>query len=562
MIFKESSSMRQAFRSGLLGALALAAAAACGPARTTAAWAATHTMKHDVGAAVAGAALQPGEPVHVAVTLQMRHQPEMDALTAALLSGRATRHISSAEFLEHFAPTEAQAEAVVAHLRSAGFTNIEVAGNRMLVSADGDAATVEAAFDTPLRHFTVDGRERYANTADARVPAHLAGIVNAVLGLQNVHAARTMLRRPDPSSAQADPLTKVGHDPTEFPAIYDATALPSATAGTIGIISEGDITQTIADLDTFAANSGFPAPTIHKIVVGAAGTDTSGVVEWNMDSQVSLSAAGGHVKAVNFYVATTLDAAPLTAAYNRAVTDNVAKAVNVSLGECETAAKNSGEEASDDAIFQIAMAQGQVFSVSSGDSGSFTCGSKKGGQSYPSVSPYVISLGGTSLSTTNQTTWAGETVWACSGALGCEILGGAGGGASATEAAPQWQLDAGVLGASTKRGIPDVSFVADPATGAMVLVGTKSEQVGGTSLAAPLFTGFWLRVQGDNGNALVFPANALYQYGPANSKKMFHDVKSGSNGGYTAAAGWDYASGFGSLDVGKFDNFVKHHSGF
>jgi pseudomonalisin/xanthomonalisin len=43
---------------------------------------------------------------------------------------------------------------------------------------------------------------------------------------------------------------------------------------------------------------------------------------------------------------------------------------------------------------------------------------------------------------------------------------------------------------------------------------------------------------------------------------MFHDVKSGSNGGYTAAAGWDYASGFGSLDVGKFDNFVKHHSGF
>ncbi len=560
--------MRQT--SFILGALALAAATAVQAAPSTP-WAATRTMRHDVGAATAGAALQAGETVHIAVTLKLRHQAELDALTTALMSGQTSRHITRAEFMAQHAPTDAQVQAVVAHLQAAGFRDISVAANHLVISANGSAATVQSAFNTELRHFVVDGRDAYANVSDAQVPAHLGGIVNAVHGLQNVTRHHTMLARPAngptvaaAAAAQAAAATgkAVGHNPTEFPAIYNASAMPAATSTSIAIISEGDISQTLADLDTFAAGAGFPAPNVTKVVVGAPGTDTSGVVEWNMDSQSSLSAAGGQVANMTFYVATTLDDAPLTEAYNQAVVDNTARAINVSLGECETGAKNSGIEASNDAIFQVAVAQGQVFSVSSGDSGSFECGSKKGGQSYPAVSPYVIAVGGTKLLTTNQTTWSSESVWACTTALTCQLLGGAGGGASITENAPAWQLSSGVLGNGTKRGMPDISFDADPSSGAMVLVGSKTEQVGGTSLAAPLFTGFWARVQHANGNALVFPASALYQFGPANGPKMFHDVTKGSNGGYTAGAGWDYASGFGSLNVGKFAAFVKTHPGF
>jgi pseudomonalisin/xanthomonalisin len=559
--------MRTVFRLQTLGVLALAAAAACGTAQAAAGWAATKTLKHDVGTATQGLPMQAGETVHVAIALKLRDQAGLDALTTALMSGRSSRHITSAEFMARHAPTDAQVAAVVAHLGKAGFVNIKVAGNHMLVSADGTAATVKAGFNTELRHFNVDGRDAYANVADAQVPTHLAGIVSAVHGLQDVHAAHTMhqvMTEAQAPQATAASGTAVGHNPMDFPSIYDANGLPPATNSTIAIISEGDISQTLSDLTAFATNNSLDQPVVQEVVVGAPGTDTSGVIEWNMDSQSSLAAAGGKVKKMIFYVSTTLQDAPLTEAYNQAVTDNVAQAINVSLGECETAAANSGIEATDDAIFQVAVAQGQVFSVSSGDSGSFECGKKTGGQSYPAVSPYVMAIGGTLVKTTNTTTWAAETVWACSSSLACQLAGGTGGGVSTTENAPAWQVSSGVLGTSTKRGVPDIAFDGSPNSGALVLNNGKTTQVGGTSLSAPLFAGFWARIQSKNNNTLVYPASAIYSYGhvAANAKNMFHDITKGSNGGYTAAAGWDNTTGFGTLDVGKFSAFIDTHTGF
>jgi pseudomonalisin/xanthomonalisin len=268
-----------------------------------------------------------------------------------------------------------------------------------------------------------------------------------------------------------------------------------------------------------------------------------------------------------FYTGTSFDNAAVTEAFNQAVADNVAQVVNVSLGECETAAFDSGMEAADDAIFQAAVAQGQVFSVSSGDSGSFECSNKKtSGQSYPAVSPYVMAIGGTRVLTKQATVWAGETVWSCATALGCNrnVAGGAGGGVSVTEAAPPWQLASGVLGASTARGVPDISFDADPVSGALIIVDTQVFRVGGTSLAAPIFSGFWARLQSKHGNALAFPAAPIYQYGhvAADAALMFHDITVGKNGVYRAGAGWDWASGFGSLDIAKFDEFIDTHTGF
>jgi pseudomonalisin/xanthomonalisin len=463
------------------------------------------------------------------------------------MTGQSDRHITSAEFLAHHAPTAAQTQAVVDHLQRAGFINVHVAPNRMLVSADGTAATVKAAFNTELRQVTVDGREAFANASPAQVPAHLAGIVNAVHGLQSVHQAHPMHVVAD---AKADTGSAIGHNPLEFPKIYDADKLAPATQGTIGIISDGDISSSIADLAAFVAANGLQTPVVNQIVVGAAGTDTSGALEWNLDSQTSLSAAGAQIKSMTFYIATSLNDAPLTEAYNQAVSDNTTQAVNVSLGECETGAKSSGVMASDDAIFQIAMAQGQVFSVSSGDRGSYECGSKTGGQSYPATSPFVMALGGTTLYTDSTDAWASETVWGCSSGLTCELLGGAGGGASVDEPAPAWQIKAGVLGGSKFRGVPDISFDANPSSGALILQGGKTVQVGGTSLAAPLFTGFWVRMQSIHGGTLGFPATQFYKFGKSKTS-VYHDVTSGSNGGYKAASGWDYASGFGSLDVGN-----------
>jgi len=556
-----------------LGAVALAAALACSATRAADGWTPTRTLKV-AEAAASTTPVAPGQAVHVAVTLRLRDQAALDALTRRLVSGDPeARPLARDEFLARFAPTAAEAQAVAAHLRRAGFTNLRIAPNRLVVSADGTAATVRAAFDTELRHVDANGRAAFANAGDARVPAALAGLVTAVQGLQTVSMPRTLHRLAEmgPAEAFAVAGTKAGtampHYPTDFAAIYDAAKLPPATGATLGIIASGDIGQTLTDLDTYVQHARFTAPDVEQVTVGEPGFDTSGVVEWNLDSQTALSTAGGKLAKLVFYVGTSLDNASLTEAYDQAVSDGVAQVVNVSLGQCETAARDLGVEAADDPIFQAAVAQGQVFSVSSGDSGAFECSNRKNsGQSYPAVSPWVMAIGGTQVQTSGATSWASETVWSCATALSCnrDAAGGAGGGVSVTEAAPPWQLDAGVLGASTGRGVPDLSFDADPLSGALIVVGTQFGRVGGTSLAAPIFSGFWARLQSKHGNALGFPAAPLYRYGhvAADAAAMFHDVTAGKNGVYAAGPGWDWASGFGSLDVAKFDAFLSSHPGF
>lgn len=500
------------------------------------------------------AALQAGAQVQVVVALKLRNKADLDNVGAQVMAGRA-RPLAPEAFKQTYAPTDAQVKAVTDYLSKQGFVHISVSDNKLFVTADGTAGAVKGAFNTELHTYNVDGRTAFGNASDVSVPAALGDIVLAVHGLQDIHMAHTMAK------PLAHTLAATGHNPTDFPLIYNAASLPSATNAIIGIITQGSMTGTITDLKSFASKAGYPVPNVTTVTVGSASSDTSGIDEWNMDTQDSLAAAGGTIKQMILYTATTLSDANLTSTYNRAVTDNVAKVINVSLGECETDAKNSGIMASNDQIFQTAAAQGQTFSVSSGDSGAYECGGSTTSQSYPSVSPYVISVGGTLLNTSG-TTWTSETVWACTSSSTCQqsASGGAGGGPSLTESAPSWQTAAGVLGSSTKRGTPDIAFDASPNSGALVLVNGTTEQIGGTSLAAPLFTGFWARVQSANGNALGFPASAIYQKAAANPS-MFHDVTSGSNGGYSARTGWDYASGYGSLNVANFASVIGSGGG-
>ena len=535
----------------LLSALMASVFAISAHAATTEAWVATTTKAHDPRAAVHVAPLRAGEQVDVVVSLKLRNKADLDALTARLMAGvPGVRPLSAAEFMARHAPTADQAQAVVAYLRALGFTNIDVAPNNLLVSATGTAGAIRTAFKADLHEYNVDGRRAHANVTDAMVPEHLAGVVNGVVGLQNVHLAHTNLQRAAATHA-VSPQASGGISLPNVGAIYDAASLPPAVDGTVGIITSGKVTQTLLDLKSFASSAGYPVPNVTTTVVGTAGTSTSGTDEWNMDSQSSLAAAGGQLFHMILYNVTDLSDASLTQGYNKAVTDNLSRAINVSLGGCES--DEGSVETSQDQIFQSAVAQGQMFSVSSGDSGAYECGaSGSKAQSYPAVSPYVMAVGGTTLSTTGGNVWAGETAWSCTSASNCQqsSSGGAGGGPSLTEKAPAWQIAAGVLGTSTMRGVPDISFDASPDSGALVLVNGAQEQIGGTSLAAPLWAGFWARIQSAHGNTLAFPAQTMYQGGAANPS-WFHDVTSG-NQGYPAGPGWDYASGWGSVDVANF----------
>jgi subtilase family serine protease len=174
---------------------------------------------------------------------------------------------------------------------------------------------------------------------------------------------------------------------------------------------------------------------------------------------------------------------------------------------------------------------GVSFVASSGDNGA--------GVEWPAASPYVTSVGGTtlSLSADGQGTYVSETGWS-----------GSGGGVSSYEAEPGFQS---TWQSSGMRAVPDVSYNADPNTGVYVYdtVSYNGQtgwfQVGGTSAGAPQWAALMALA-----NASAFPVSpsnpCLYSAAGNLYSTYFHDITSGSNGSFSAVPNYDLVTGIGS----------------
>jgi hypothetical protein len=190
-------------------------------------------------------------------------------------------------------------------------------------------------------------------------------------------------------------------------------------------------------------------------------------------------------------------------------------------------------EASADSVFTTPSGHGGVtFLASTGDSGSPS--------GYPALSPNVVAVGGTTLSIDTSGNYLGESAWADSG-----------GGISAFELQPSYQVGNVNGTSSTNRTVPDVAMDADPATGVFVLDSYSGGwfQVGGTSLSSPMFAG--LVAIADQGRALQGESSLdgatqtlpmLYSL----PESDFHDITTGGNGTYNATPGYDLVTGRGT----------------
>ncbi|KWF25507.1 protease pro-enzyme activation domain-containing protein [Burkholderia ubonensis] len=548
---------------------------AAGAAHGATDWVDTHTKAFLTGpqlmarSAAPSLELAAGETTNVVVSLKLRNAAQLKQLARDVNrpgSAQYGKFLTHDQFLANYAPTDAQVKSVVDHLRKSGFVDIEVAPNRLLVSARGTAGTVKTAFNTSLVHFQFAGRSGFANASTAQVPRALGDVVGSVLGLQNVARAHPLLRIGNvakPTALAAG--TATGHYPKEFPALYGATGVPTAAGVTVGIMTIGGVAQTLQDLKTFTSSNGYGAVSTQSVKTNGSGgnytDDQDGQGEWDLDSQSIVGAAGGQVGKLVFYMA-DLNASGntgLTQAFNRAVSDNVAKVINVSLGWCETDANADGTLDAEEQIFTTAAAQGQTFSVSSGDEGVYECNNRgyPDGSNYtvswPASSPHVLAIGGTTLYTTSSGAFSNETVWN-EGLDGNGKLWATGGGVSTILPAPSWQ-------SGSNRQLPDVSFDAAQSTGAYIYNYGQLQQIGGTSLSAPLFSGFWARILAANGTSLGFPAGNLYNAIPSHPSLVRYDVTSGNNGyqgyGYNAGTGWDYTTGFGSLNIANLNQLIK-----
>jgi pseudomonalisin len=131
------------------------------------------------------------------------------------------------------------------------------------------------------------------------------------------------------------------------------------------------------------------------------------------------------------------------------------------------------------------------------------------------------------------------------------------------ESLPSWQSSLAVSPAPTGRAVPDISFDAAQGSGALVYDGGQIQQIGGTSLASPIFVGLWARLESAHSNSLGFPASSIYG-AMKSTPSLVHDVTSGNNGyqgyGYKAAKGWDYPTGWGSFVMSNLAAYLNSHS--
>jgi len=172
------------------------------------------------------------------------------------------------------------------------------------------------------------------------------------------------------------------------------------------------------------------------------------------------------------------------------------------------------------------------------------------GPSYPAVSPNVVAVGGTSISRTGAGGYLREDAWSDGG-----------GGWSVYEKIPSYQsaIPAVATIAGTQRTTPDVSAVANPYTGVWVYDSMPSDFffyssswwiVGGTSVAAPLWTGVVNKAGSFAASSNAELTTIYNNLATASTYAAnYHDVTYGDcyyYMGQRAAVGYDVCTGLGS----------------
>jgi subtilase family serine protease len=304
-----------------------------------------------------------------------------------------------------------------------------------------------------------------------------------------------------------------GLSPTQIRSAYNWSSIGDGAGKTIAIVDAYNDPTVQSDLQAFSSQYAIPCNGCLTVVNQSGGTslprtNTGWALEISLDVQWAHAIApAAHILLVE---ASSNSNANLYAAEDYAKTH--AAYVSNSWGGSES----SGEKSSDAHFKQ----SGVSFFVSAGDAGLPA--------EYPSSSPNVISVGGTTLTFDSKGTLTSETGWSSGG-----------GGCSAYETANPAQPYAGSL-CGGRRATPDVSLDADPASGVSVYDTTRYQgqsgwfKVGGTSASSPM----WAARSAVLGSVV----DASYVYG---GHIAFRDIISGDNGA-PCLVGFDLCTGLGS----------------
>lgn len=483
----------------------------------------------------------PDQPVSITLVLRPRSG---DAPAAG------DHQLSAAELVASRGADPADIDRVRSFVAAHGLRVESVNTAARSMSITGTAAQMAEAFQVDLGRY-VHGQASYrGRTGPVYVPAELADVIKAVLGLDDRPQARAHFRiQPQPDGGAGGQAIQAHAAPASFtPAqlgqLYDFPKLDGA-GQTVAIIELGGGYKS-ADLTAYFAALGLPRPRVSAVSVDGArnkpaGDPNSADGEVLLDIEVVGALAPKAKIAVYFAPNTTKGfydglAAAIHDARRRP------SALSISWGMAETGWTAQAMDAYD-ALFADAAALGITVTAAAGDDGSSdSVNDGKAHVDFPASSPHVLACGGTRVTATGSSIQS-ETVWN-NGAGG----GATGGGVSAHFPRPAYQSGVTVParpgGHGTGRGVPDVAGDADPQTGYRIRVDGHDLVFGGTSAVAPLWAALVaLANQHKQQGRVGFLQTKLY--GPAGSKGL-RDVTSGNNGAYSASIGWDACTGLGT----------------
>jgi len=312
----------------------------------------------------------------------------------------------------------------------------------------------------------------------------------------------------------------------------------------------------LTDANTFATTVGdkpFATGQYHQFLPSSfSGTAQCGAAGWYPEQTLDVESVHGQAPDanINFVAGASCSQADLLAADAFIVNAHIASIVSNSFGDPSDLDPIAGAY---NQVFQVGATEGIGFFFSSGDAGYESPDENPGVSDqiqtdFPASSPWVTSVGGTSLAIGPAKNYEFETSWGTMidqesadgrswsepppGAYPADYDGSGGGGVSTVYPQPSYQqglvpsklatkLPNGSISPTPMRVEPDVSALADPSTG--VLVGETVLQpdgttfafslsrTGGTSVSAPVFAGIEADAQQAAGHALGFANPAIYQ---------------------------------------------------
>ena len=423
----------------------------------------------------------------------------------------------------------------------------------------------------PTRGLTLQGLEHNRRLRAPRLP------VMAEAEAEVSDAAITPLAPLAPITPMATPRVVSVYTPAQIRAAYSLPPLPAAGAAltasqaaqlgagqTIYIVNAMHNPNVVAELTAFNQKFGLPACT-SKAIANTASLPLAAASRSGCELSIVYSTASGGMTSnapayeVGWATETALDVqwahatAPLarivlieanTASLNDMLGGiKLANAMGPGIVSMSFGANEGNYTASVDSVFG---ASNMTYLAATGDWGAAVM--------WPSVSPKVLAVGGTSL-TYSGTGARSEVSWS-----------GTGGSTSLYTPTPSYQTSAVPgMGTLARRTVADVAFNADPSTGqyvATIAPGTttvKWTSIGGTSLSTPQWAGLVAVANASRALSakavLGLPHSILYGQiaaVPGTYASAFADITKGSNGSCvtcTAKAGYDALSGLGTPNV-------------